>query len=100
MTAGVYRAIRAQLGSARAGRPRIAVGHVQGVSLEHVQTMSVVWCAAVAASLSATPMYDPLVFRGPSEGSGVALALRDRPRVRRDRKFVEMRQGLVQQVAL
>jgi len=99
VTAGGYDERLVQLGLATASQPRSAVRHVQGVPLEHVQPISVVWCADGAASLSATRRYDPLVFGATTEGDDVALVLRDRPQVHRDREFVELSESFLQEVS-
>lgn len=86
------------LGPSKGSQRRSAARDVQGAALEHAQPMSVVWCADGAASLSATRRYDPLVFGATTEGDDVALALRDRPQVHRDREFVELSQSFLQEV--
>ena len=97
--AGGYDERWAHLGPAAASPWRSAVTHVQGVSPEHVQTISVVWCADGAASLSATQRYGLLVLGATTEGDDVALALRDRPQVHRAREFVEPSQSLLWEVS-
>jgi len=90
------------LGPMTASQRRIGVRHVQEVALEHLQTRSVVWCAEGAASLSATRRCDPLVFGAMTVAcvvDGVALALRGRPRVHRDRESAELSQGFLQAVS-
>ncbi len=99
VTARGYDERWAHLGLATASQRHSAVRYVRGVSLKQGQTISVVWCADVAASLSVTRRCDLLGFGATTAAEDVAHALRDRPRVRRDRDRVELCQSSSQEVS-
>jgi hypothetical protein len=72
--------LRAILGPTTASHPRAAATLLEGLSLWHQQALSVVLCADVEASLSATRMFDALGFGAKTVHYDVELALLGHPR--------------------
>jgi hypothetical protein len=64
-----------------------------------MQTISAVWCAAGAASLSVTRRCALLGLGATTVGDDVALALHGHPRVHRGREFIELRQRVLKGVS-
>lgn len=67
--------MRAILGPTTASHPRAAATLLEGLSLWHQQALSVVLCADVEASSSATRMFDALGFGSKTVHYDVELAL-------------------------
>jgi hypothetical protein len=88
--------MRAILGPTTASHPRAAATLLEGLSLWHQQALSVVLCADVEASSSATRMYDALGFGAKTVHYDVELALlghlRRGRRVRGFGNFADLRQ--------
>ena len=72
--------MRAILGPTTASHPRAAATLLEGLSLWHQQALSVVLCADVEASSSATRMFDALGFGAKTVHYDVELALLGHPR--------------------
>lgn len=91
LTAGRYEEKWAHSGRVPPRQSRAAARTLDWVGLEYPQMTSVVWCADVAAGLSATRRCDlPLGFGATTMADDVALALRVRHRVLRGRESVEV----------
>jgi hypothetical protein len=78
--AGRDEMMRAILGPTTASHPRAVATLLEGLSLWHQQALSVVLCADVEASSSATRMFDALGFGEKTVHYEVEVALRDRRR--------------------
>jgi len=90
--AGKDELMRAVLGPATASHPRAAATLLEGLSLWHQQALSVVLCADVGASSSATQMLDRLGFGARTVHYDVEVALLGhRPRGRRVHGFGNFR---------
>lgn len=95
--------MRAILGPTTASHPRAAATLLEGLSLWHQQPLSVVLCADVEASSSATQMFDALGFGAKTVHYDVELALLGHPR--RGRRiqgfgnFADLRQLCLEGVA-
>ena len=74
--AGRDEVMRAILGPMTASHPRAAATLLEGLSLWHQQALSVVLCADVEATLSATRMLDALGFGVKNVHYDVEVALR------------------------
>jgi len=86
--AGRDEVMRAILGPATASHPRAAATLLEGLPLWHQQRVSVVLCADVEASSSATQMFDDLGFGTKTVHYDVELAFRaDHRRGRRLQGF-------------
>lgn len=88
--------MRAILGPTTASHPRAAATLLEGLSLWHQQALSVVLCADVEASSSATRMFDALGFGAKTVHYDVELALLGHPRrgrrIRGFGNFADLRQ--------
>lgn len=73
--AGKDEVMRAILGPTTASHPRAVATLLEGLSLWHQQALSVVVCADVEASSSATRMFDDLGFGVRTVHYGVEVAL-------------------------
>ena len=78
--AGKDEVLRAILGPMTASHPRAAAPLLEGLSLWHQQALSVVLCADVEASSSATRMLDALGFGARTIHYDVDVAFRAPPR--------------------
>jgi hypothetical protein len=78
--AGRDEVMRAILGPTTASHPRAVATLLEGLSLWHQQALSVVVCADVEASSSATRMIDALGFGARTVHYDVEVALLARPR--------------------
>lgn len=74
--AGRHEVMRAILGPTTSSHPRAAATLLEGLSLWHQQALSVVLCADVEASMSATRILDDLGFGTKTVYYDVEVALR------------------------